>query len=140
MDGYCNFRKIPDDYRSKVECRITRNYNGRILRRCIDHGFTQDEERGFTSNPCDFDYAEKNNPETEEETEQHKTDGYLSYQSSDSINSDDTSTKTISADNGAVDADDGAAVNTGHTAEHIAKEASDNFNAIQNAKVSFNLV
>jgi hypothetical protein len=44
---------------------------------------------------------QKNNPETEEETEQHSTNGYLSYQSSDSIDSDDSSTKTISADNGA---------------------------------------
>ena len=82
----------------------------------------------------------KNNPETEEETEQHNTNDYLSYQSSDRNNSDDTSTKTISADNRAVDADNGAIINTGHTAEHVAKEASDNFNAIQNAKVSFNLM
>jgi hypothetical protein len=48
--------------------------------------------------------------------------------------------KFISADNGGVDADNGAVVNTGHAAEHIAKEASDNFNAIQIANVSFNMV
>jgi hypothetical protein len=82
----------------------------------------------------------KKHPETEEETEQHSTDGYLSYQSSDSIDSDDTSNETISADNGSVDADNGAVVNTGHAAEHVAKEASDDVNAIQNANVSFNLV
>jgi hypothetical protein len=56
------------------------------------------------------------------------------------IDSDDTSTKTISAESGANDADDGAVVTTGHAAEHIGKEASDNFNAIQNANISFNLV
>ncbi len=67
-------------------------------------------------------------------------DGYLSYQSSDSINSDDTSSQTISTDNGAVDADDGAIINTGHATEHVAKEASDNDNTIQNTNVSFNLV
>jgi hypothetical protein len=60
----------------------------------------------------------KTHPETEEETEQHSTDGYLSCQSSDSIGSDDTSTKTISADNGAINTNNGAIVNTGHTAEH----------------------
>jgi hypothetical protein len=64
----------------------------------------------------------------------------LSFQSSDSIDSDDTSTKTISAENGANNADNEAVVNTGHIAEHVKKEASDNFNAIQNAYVSFNLV
>ncbi len=58
----------------------------------------------------------------------------------DSINSDDTSTKSISADNGAIDADHGAVVNTGHATEHVAKEASDNFNAIQNTNASLNLV
>jgi hypothetical protein len=56
------------------------------------------------------------------------------------IDSDDNSTKTISAENWANNTDDGAAVNTGHAAEHVWKEASDNFNAIQNADVSFNLV
>jgi hypothetical protein len=41
VDGYCNsYRKIPDKYRSKVEDRVTRNFNGRILRRCIDYGLT----------------------------------------------------------------------------------------------------
>jgi hypothetical protein len=64
----------------------------------------------------------------------------LSYQSFDIINSDDTSAKTICADNGADDADNEAVVNIGHAAEHVMKEASDNFNAIQNANVSFNLV
>jgi hypothetical protein len=69
------------------------------LRRCSDHGLTRDKERQFPPKICDFDYAEKNNPETDKETEQYSTDGYSSYQSSDSIDSDDTSTKTISADN-----------------------------------------
>jgi hypothetical protein len=40
VDGYCNFRKIPDDYRSKVEDRVTKKYIGHILCRCIDHGLT----------------------------------------------------------------------------------------------------
>jgi hypothetical protein len=45
VDGCCNsYRKIPDDYRSKVEDRVMRNYNGHIKRRCIDHGLTRDEE------------------------------------------------------------------------------------------------
>jgi hypothetical protein len=78
VDGYCNFRKIPDDYRGAVEHRVTRNYNGHILHRCIDHGLTRDKERRFTPKPCVFDYTENINPETEEETEQHSTDGYLS--------------------------------------------------------------
>jgi hypothetical protein len=82
----------------------------------------------------------KNSPKTDEEIEQHITDSNLSFQSSDSINSDDTSTKIISTYNQANDADDGAAVNTGHPTEQIVKEASDNFNAIQNANKSFNLV
>jgi hypothetical protein len=56
------------------------------------------------------------------------------------IDSDDTSTKIISAENRAGNADNGAIVNTGHVAEHIGKEASDNFNTIQNTNVSFNLV
>jgi hypothetical protein len=43
--GYCNIRKIPDNYRSKVNGKVTRNYNGCILRRCIDHGLTQDKEK-----------------------------------------------------------------------------------------------
>jgi hypothetical protein len=74
VDGYGNsYRKIPDNYRSKVKDRVTRNYNGHILRRCIDHGLTRDEQRQFTPKPCDFNYAEKNNPETDEETEQHST-------------------------------------------------------------------
>ncbi len=59
MDGYCNFRKSSDNYRSKVEDSVTRNYNGLFLHRCIDHGLTQDEERRFTPKPCDFDYVEK---------------------------------------------------------------------------------
>ncbi len=59
----------------------------------------------------------------------------MSFQSSDSINLDDTSTKTISADNRANKADNEAVVNIGHAAEHIVKEASDNFNAIQNANL-----
>jgi hypothetical protein len=29
------------------------------MRRCIDHSLTQDEEKGFTPKPCDFDYAKK---------------------------------------------------------------------------------
>jgi hypothetical protein len=37
-------------------------------------------------------------------------------------------------------ADNEAVLNTGHAAEHIVKEASDNLNAIQNANVSFNLL
>jgi hypothetical protein len=40
VDGYCNFRWIPDNYRSKVKDRVMRNYNKHILRRCIDHGLT----------------------------------------------------------------------------------------------------
>ncbi len=28
VDGYCNIRKIPDNYRSKVKDKVTRNYNG----------------------------------------------------------------------------------------------------------------
>ncbi len=56
------------------------------------------------------------------------------------IDLDDTSTKTISAENGAKDADIVAVINTGHAAEHVGKEASENFNAIQNANISFNLV
>jgi hypothetical protein len=64
----------------------------------------------------------------------------LSFQSSDSIDSDDTSTKTIGTDNKANNADNGAIVNTGHATEHIVKEASDIFNAIQNASVIFDLV
>ena len=67
-------------------------------------------------------------------------DNYLSFQSSDSIDSDDTSSKTINADNKAIDAHNGAIVNTGHATEHIVKEASDIFNAIQNASVIFDLV
>jgi hypothetical protein len=45
VDDYCNIRKIPDNYRSKVEDRVTRNYNGHILHRCSDHGLTQDKEK-----------------------------------------------------------------------------------------------
>ncbi len=67
-------------------------------------------------------------------------DGYLPFQSSDSINSDDTSTKSISAENRANNADIEAVVNTGHTAVQDVNAASDNINAIQNAHVSFNLV
>ncbi len=40
VDGNCNTRKIPDNYRSKVEDKFMRNYNRHILRRCIDHGLT----------------------------------------------------------------------------------------------------
>ncbi len=47
---------------------------------------------------------------------------------------------TLSADNGAANADNGAIISTGHTAEHVMKEESDNFNAIQNTNISFNLV
>jgi hypothetical protein len=140
VDGYSNIRKIPDDYKSTVKYRVTKNYNGCILRICSDHGLTRDEERRFTPKPCDFDYAGKNKPETDKETEQHSNDGYLPHQSSDSIDSDDTSTKTITTVIRAVNADDGAVINIGHTAEHVVKEASDYFNAIQNANVSFNLV
>jgi hypothetical protein len=138
VDGYCNIRKIPDDYRSKVKAKVTRNYNGCILHRWIDHGLTQDEEKQFTPKPCDFNYAEKNIPESNEETEQHSTDNYLSFQSSDSIDSDDTSTKSISAENRATNADNKAIVS--HTAEHNIKAASGNVNAIQNSHVSFSLV
>jgi hypothetical protein len=84
--------------------------------------------------------TQKNIQESNEESEQHSTDNYLSFQSSDSINSDNTSTKIISAVNGANNADNEAIVNTGHTVEHDVKAASDNVNAIQNAHVSFNLV
>jgi hypothetical protein len=125
---------------SKVEDKVTRNYNRHILRRCIDHGLTQDKEKRFTPKPCDLDYAKKNIPESNKETEQHSTNDYLSFQSSDSINSDDTPTKTISTENGANEADNEAILNTGHTAEHNVKAASDNANAIQNAHVRFNLV
>ncbi len=59
-------------------------------------------------------------PETDEETEQHSTNCYLSYESSDSIDSNDTSTKTISADNEAVTQMMG--LSTGHAAEHLAKK------------------
>jgi hypothetical protein len=31
VDGYCNLRKIPYDYRSMVKDKVMRNYNGRIL-------------------------------------------------------------------------------------------------------------
>ncbi len=79
----------------------------------------------------------KNIPESNKETEQHSTDDYLSFQSSDSINSDDTSTKTISAKTRADNADNEAVINTGHTAEHDVKAVSDNVDAIQNAHVSF---
>jgi hypothetical protein len=99
-----------------------KNYNGHNLRSCGDYGLTGDKERRFTPKPSDFNYTEKNNTVTDEEIEQHSIYGYLSYQSSDSINSDDTSTKTISADNGTDDADNEAIVNTGHTAEHVMKE------------------
>jgi hypothetical protein len=91
-------------------------------------------------NGKDFDYAENIHPETDEETEHYSTDSYFSFQSSDSINSYDTSSKTINADNGAIDADDGAILNIGRATEHVAKEASDIINAIQNINVSFNLV
>jgi hypothetical protein len=110
------------------------------LRRCIDHGLTQDKEKQFTPKPCDLDYVEKNIPESNKGTEQNSTNDCLSFQSSDSIDSHDTSTKTISAENGANDADNEAIVNTGHTAEHDVKAALDNVNAIQNAHISFNLV
>ncbi len=140
VDGYCNIRKIPDNYRSKVKEKVTRNYNGRILHRCIDHGLTQDKGKQFTPKPCVLDYAEKNIPESNKETEQYSIDDYLSFQSSDSIASDDISSKIISAENGADDADNEVVINTGHTAEHNVKAASDDVNAIQNAHVSFNLV
>ncbi len=122
MDGYCNFGKIHDNYRSKVDDRVTRNYNGHILHRYIDHGLTQDEERQFTSKPCHFDYPEKNIPETHEGTEQHSNNGYLSFQSCDSIDSDDTLTKTISTDKRANNADNEAVVDTGNVAEHVMKK------------------
>jgi hypothetical protein len=38
---------------------------------------------------------------------------------------------TIHADNGAEEADNGSIINTGYATEHVVKEASDNFNAIQ---------
>jgi hypothetical protein len=133
VDGYCNIRKIPDNYRSKVKDRVTRNYNGLILRRFSDHGLTRDKEKLFTPKPCDLDCAEKNIPESNKETEQYSTKDYLSFRSCDSIDSDDTSTKTISDENRANNADNEAVVNTGHTAKHDVKAASDNVNAIQNA-------
>jgi hypothetical protein len=46
----------------------------------------------------------------------------LSFQSNDSIDSDDTSTKTISAENRANDSDNEAVFNTGNAAEHIVKK------------------
>jgi hypothetical protein len=64
----------------------------------------------------------------------------LSFQSSDSIDSDDTSTKSISTENRANNADNEAVINTGHTAKHNVKAASDNVNAIQTAHIRFNLV
>jgi hypothetical protein len=69
VDGYCNIRKIPDNYTSKVEDKIMRNYNRRILRRCIDHGLIRDEEKRFTPKPSDLDYVEKNIQESNKETE-----------------------------------------------------------------------
>ncbi len=69
VDGYCKQQKVPDNYRSKVKDRVRRNCNVRIEHRCIDHGLTWDEGRQFTPKPSDFDYAEKNHPETDEETE-----------------------------------------------------------------------
>jgi hypothetical protein len=84
--------------------------------------------------------VEKNIHKSDEETEQHSTNSYLSFQSSHSIDSDDTSTKTISIDNRANNADNEAVINTSHHTYHVMKEASDYFNAIQNADVSFNLV
>jgi hypothetical protein len=48
--------------------------------------------------------------------------------------------KTISAENRTHDADNEAVVNTGHTAKHKVKAASDNVNVIQNAHICFNLV
>ncbi len=44
VNGYCKIRKIPDNCRSTVERRVTKNYNGCILLRCSDHGFTHDEK------------------------------------------------------------------------------------------------
>jgi hypothetical protein len=79
-------------------------------------------------------------PESNKETEQHSTNNFLSFWSSDSIDSDDNSTKIISTENEANDADNEAVVNTGHTAKHDVKAALDNVNAIQNAQVCFNLV
>jgi hypothetical protein len=64
---------------SKVEDKVTRNYNKHILRRCIEHGLTQDKEKQSTPKPCDFDYTEKNIPESNKETEQHSTYDYLSF-------------------------------------------------------------
>jgi hypothetical protein len=78
VDGYCKARKVLDNYRSKVKDRGTRNYNGRILHRCNDHGLTRDKERQFISKPCDFDSAE-NIPETDKEIEQHSNNFYLSF-------------------------------------------------------------
>jgi hypothetical protein len=51
VDGYCKKKKVPDDYRSKVEDRVTRNYHMHIDHRFIDHGLTQDKERRFTPKP-----------------------------------------------------------------------------------------
>ncbi len=79
VDGYCNIRKIPDDYRSKVEVKVTRNYNRHIFCRCIDHDLTRDKKKHFTAKPCDLDNAEINIPESNGETEQHSTDDYLSF-------------------------------------------------------------
>jgi hypothetical protein len=92
VDGYCNsYRKILDSYKSKVEDRVTRNYKGHILGRCIDHDLSRNEEKQFTPKPCDLDYAKKNNPETDKETEQHSTNDYLTAEhnvkaASDNVN------------------------------------------------------
>ncbi len=59
VNDCCNIRKIPDNYRSKVKDRVTRNYNGHILRRCSDHGLKQDKEKRFTPKSCDLDYTKK---------------------------------------------------------------------------------
>jgi hypothetical protein len=59
-DGYCKNRKIPDNYRSKVEERFKRKINGRIERRCIEHNLTPEEERQFTPKHRNLDNAESN--------------------------------------------------------------------------------
>jgi hypothetical protein len=140
VDGYCNFRKIPGDYRSKIEDRVTRNYNGRILHRCIDHGLTQDKERRFTPKPCVFDYAEKKIQRLKKKQNNIVLMAIRHFDQVTVLTQMILQLKIISADNGADNADNEAILNTGHAAEHVVKEASDNSMPSKNANVSFNLV
>jgi hypothetical protein len=78
VDGYCKNRKIPDNYRSKVEERVKRKFNKHIKRRCLEHNLSPEEERQFTPKLSNLDYAENNNPESDEELEEHDSDDYFS--------------------------------------------------------------